>query len=325
MKKLLILALATPLAAQAPAVHLIAAPDAQSRQQFGTVAAVRALPGGKVLVNDIGKRQLTLLDPSLQNPTIVADSAAGQANSYGTNGGGIIPYVADSTFFVDPAGLSMFVIDPSGKIARVGSVPRSQDARSLASNLSGTPGLDAKGRLVYRGGITINRLQGAAPGGARGGAPGAGGANGLPFAFPEFPDSSALLRLDLATRKVDTAAWVRIPKTKMNMTQTERGMTMSSLANPLPTVDDWAVLADGSLAIVRGQDYHVDIISADGAVHSGAKLPYDWERLSDEGKIALIDSAKKAAEAQRAAIASGAAAPGWAETRTNFPRTSLPA
>lgn len=281
--------------AQAPAVHLIAAPDAQTKPIFGTVPAVRQLPGGQLLVNDTQKRQLTLLDASLGNPSVIADSVPGMSSSYGTRGGGLIPYLADSSLFVDPAGLSMFVIDPAGKIARVASVPRSQDATFIGSNVLGNPGLDAKGRLVYRGGISIVRQTG----GARGG----GGAAGLPFALPETPDSSAIVRVDLATRKLDTAGFFKIPKTTLKAEQTERGVTMTSEINPMPLVDEWTVLADGSIAIVRGQDYHVDFIDADGGRVSGAKIPFDWQRLDDDAKVAVIDSARKAMEAARGAAA----------------------
>jgi hypothetical protein len=78
----------------------------------------------------------------------------------------------------------------------------------------------------------------------------------------------------------------------------------------MPTVDDWGVLSDGTIAIVRGQDYHVDFIDADGALRSSAKIPYEWQRLSDDDKVAVIDSAKKQAEAMRAAVANGQATGG---------------
>lgn len=297
MKTLILasLAAAAPLAAQAPAVHLIAAPDAQSKPIFGAVPAVRALPSGAVLVNDISKRQLTLLDPSLSSPAIVADSVAGLPSSYGTRPGGLIAYAGDSTLFVDPAGLSMFVIDPAGKIARVASVPRSQDAGMLGNNVTGNPGYDGQGRIVYRGGLTMIRPAGG---------PLPRGPGALP-PMPDFPDSAAVLRVDVASRKVDTLTYFKIPKTKMRMEQTERGFTATSEQNPMPIVDDFGVLADGSLAIVRGQDYHVDIIGTDGRVTSGAKIPFDWQRLSDDDKVAVIDSAKKALEAAAAAMASG--------------------
>src|SRR5438874_8628737 len=46
------------------------------------------------------------------------------ANAYGTRPGGLIAYRGDSTLFVDPASLSMLLIDPNGKIARVRSEER---------------------------------------------------------------------------------------------------------------------------------------------------------------------------------------------------------
>jgi hypothetical protein len=59
-------------------------------------------------------------------------------------------------------------------------------------------------------------------------------------------------------------------------------------------VDDWAVTSDGALAVVRGQDYHVDWLGADGSWTSTPRMPYAWERLSDDEKTALIDSTAKA-------------------------------
>ncbi|HEY4305012.1 MAG TPA: hypothetical protein VGM82_11125 [Gemmatimonadaceae bacterium] len=302
MRQVLLASLiAAPLAAQAPAARLIAAPDAQSKPIFGAVPVVRALPTGGLLVNDVSKRQLSLLDASLGNAMIVADSVAGTASSYGVRGGGLIAYAGDSSLFVDPAGLSMFVLDPSGKIARVASVPRSQDAASIGSSGPGLPAFDSQGRLVYRGSFTFVRPTPQQAGRASGG-------SGAPtFVAPDIPDSTAIVRVDLASRKLDTAGYFKIARAKMKTEQTERGITMTSETNPLPLVDDWAVLADGSIAIVRGQDYHVDFIDASGALSSTAKLPFDWQRLDDEGKIAVVDSAKKAFETARTAAANAPA------------------
>ena len=85
----------------------------------------------------------------------------------------------------------------------------------------------------------------------------------------------------------------------------------------MPLVDDWAVLSDGSVAIVRGRDYHIDWINADGSTTTSAKLPFDWQRLTDEDKAAVIDSAKKAFDA---AAASAAANPGPGAARRRPPR-----
>ena len=69
--------------------------------------------------------------------------------------------------------------------------------------------------------------------------------------------------------------------------------------NPIPTVDDWALLSDGTVAFVRGADYHIDWVAPDGAKSSSGKVPYEWQRLDDDGKAALLDSARKAMEEAR--------------------------
>jgi len=262
----------------APIVRLIAAPDSKSPPALVSPVAVRQLPNGTLLVNDTQRRQVLLFDRDLRTFTIVADSAGGAKNSYGAGAGGIIPYFADSTLLVDPAGLSMFVIDPAGKIARVASVPRSQDAAALGTNTATSPGLDAKGRLVYRG---ISRVKQVTNGG---------------LTIAQFPDSVDIDRVDLATRRVDTAAFYKISKTNMIVTQTEKGVSVGAEINPVQTIDDWAVLADGSIAIVRGLDYHVDVVHPDGALTSAPKIPFDWRPLSDDEKVAVLDSAKRAVE-----------------------------
>jgi hypothetical protein len=127
---------------------------------------------------------------------------------------------------------------------------------------------------------------------------------------PVFPDSEPLVRFDLASRKLDTAAFFKVYRPKMDIQRDSNGVRMSSIVNPLPVVDEWAVMSDGSLAIVRGQDYRVDFITADGTRTRGEKIPYDWQRLNDEDKVAFVDSAKAAMERTRAAGGAAGAAGG---------------
>ena len=81
---------------------------------------------------------------------------------------------------------------------------------------------------------------------------------------------------------------------------------MTSEVNPLPVVDEWAVLADGSVAIVRGRDYHVDWVHPDGTKTSSPKIPFEWQRLTDDDKVAFIDSVKAARERMMASAPAGA-------------------
>jgi hypothetical protein len=291
MRRLVLLAVAAAPAAHAqtrPAVRPLGPVVARSSAPIGLVTSVRALPGGRVLLNDALQRRVVLLDSTLASATVVADTTAATGNAYGGRIGGLIPYRGDSTLFVDAASMSMLVIDPSGKIGRTMSVPRAQDANALVSAAFGTPGFDAKGRLIYRAMPTFSF--------ARPAAPAAGGTSGAP-PLPEMPDSAALVRVDLASRVVDTVGYVKTPRFRMQMTESAEGRrTMQSVFNPLPQADDWAVLSDGTVAIVRGRDYHVDLVMPDGATRSAPKVPFDWQRLTDEQKATFMDSVK----AQRA-------------------------
>ncbi len=267
---------------------------------LGSVAAVRHLSNGNVLVNDQARRRVLLLDKDMKLLTVVADSTSNTGNAYGARQGGLIPYRGDSTYFVDPASLSMLLIDANGKIVGTKAAPRPNDVMALSVPAMGMPGFDAKGRLVYRS-MDFGFRGGARP------------QPGQPFAMPTPPDSAALVRFDLAARKLDTVTFFKIPKSNVQMSQDANGrMSVSVTMNPLPVVDDWAVLSDGSVAVVRGQDYHLDVFDADGNKKSAEKIPYDWQRMTDDDKTRFLDSARVAIENMRKAQTAGGNATGRA-------------
>ncbi len=273
-------------AQQRPPIRQLGQVAAKSEESFGGLVGIRALSDGRVLVNDMARRRVLLFDQGLKSFTIVADSTEATANAYSGRVGGLMAYRGDSSVFVDPQSLSMLVIDGAGKIARVMSVPRSQDAVTLVNGAFGSPGFDKAGRLVYRASpFVAGPRQLNVTGGAGGG-----------FQMPEIPDSAAIVRIDPATRHLDTLGFIKTQKIKMDITRDADGrMTgMVSQVNPLPVVDDWALLPDGTVAFVRGHDYHVDFVATDGSRASSAKIPFEWQRLTDEDKIAFIDSVKAA-------------------------------
>ena len=264
-----------------PPLRPLGAVEATASEAFGSALTVRHLPAG-VLVNDIANRRVVLLDETLTLQRVVADSTDATATAYSGQMGGLIPFTGDSSLFVDPASMSMLLLDPQGNVARVMSVPRSQDAMMLAAPMAGAPALDGRGGLVYRGSPRFEMRRQATP---------QGGGGTTAFMPPQMPDSTPVVRVDLGTRAVDTLGYVKIPRVKMEFSRDENGrMSMSATMNPLPVTDDWAVLADGSVALVRGQDYHIDWIRPDGTRESSPKVPFDWRRLSDEDKVAFMDS-----------------------------------
>ncbi|OYV69438.1 MAG: hypothetical protein B7Z72_07620 [Gemmatimonadetes bacterium 21-71-4] len=269
-----------------PPVRPLGPIAAVSTEPMKAVSAVRELPGQRVLVNDIIDHRVLLFDSTLAHFTAVADSTASTANAYGNMPGGLIPYRGDSTLFIDPASLSMLVLDQNGKVARVMAVPRPDDAIFLIGGPFGTSGFDPAGRLVFRGNtFRMTAPPKRAPDGE--------------IALPQFPDSAPIVRVTLATRAEDTVAFFKIPDTKLTVKRTDNGISATATINPLPVVDDWALLPDGTVAVVRGRDFHIDWYHPDGTHTSTPKIPFDWQRLTDSLKAAVIDSARTVMEKVR--------------------------
>ncbi len=257
---------------------------------LGSVSAVRALPGGSVLVNDIIRRQLLLLGQDLMLRKVVADTTAATSLAYGSAICGLIAFAGDSSLFIDPRSLSMLVITASGEIGRVMAIPSPRDAYSMIGGPFGTPGFDTRGRLVFRGLPPIGseeeeHLRDSS--------------RTLPFA-----DKAPLYRLDFATRRRDTLTSVVIPRQSVatHYDRNNRMIGATVLTNPLTPVDDWAVLADGRVVVVRGADYRAEWLATDDSWHNTPRVPFGWERIDDDGKQRVLDSVRTQADSARESL-----------------------
>ena len=262
-----------------PAVRSIGPITAVGAESLASVAAAVPVAGGRVYVNDILARRLLLFDSALTHATVVADTS-GEREAYGTTPGTLLSFHGDSALFISPSSLAMLVLTPGGTVARVLAMPpsgRGIGALGLIGSIFGTPGFDARGRLVYYQPANVF-IQGPARG---------GGALNL-----QPPDSALVVRFDLAARTLDTIGAIRIPRTRtvMNRDDSGRPTGVTVTAIPAGPVDDWAVTSDGAIAIVRGRDYHVDWLGPDGAWTSTPRMAFGWERLDDGQKNALLDS-----------------------------------
>ena len=159
-------------------------------------------------------------------------------------------------------------------------MPRVEDANRIGgSDASARSGVDALGRVVYR-----------VP--ARPGPPLVPPPKDVPY-FPQEPDSAFLVAIDLETRKIDTLGAIRIPESSFAFKRTPDGrFNFYEIVNPMPRTDEWAVLSDGVVAFIRGVDYRIDFRHADGTWTSSAKLPFDWQPVTEQDKQHLIDSVK---------------------------------
>ncbi|WP_373067906.1 hypothetical protein [Gemmatimonas sp.] len=323
-------------------VREVTAPLAKATRAIGGANMLRALPDGSIFVNDVQRRQLLRFDPTLQNVVVVADTAPGALMPYGQRPIGLLPYLGDSTIVVDPATMSLVVLNKDGKTVRVMASPRTNDVNTLSNMNLGSHAFDQKGRLYYRqgsaggapGGGGMAMMFGSGNdrgGGGRGGQGGGQGGNnqqarggaqaarpagddpalnnrggGQPFGGPggrgfnpqNQPDSVPIVRVDFDTRKADTVTYVKVPKNETQMTRGEDGSTKITIKiNPLPQADDWALLNDGTVAVMRVLDFHVDYYRPDGSHVASDRLPFDWKRITDDDRTKLVDSLQGLAKA----------------------------
>src|SRR5439155_2539320 len=158
--------------------------SARTTTTLGAVLGVRELPGGRLLVNDAGRRQIKVLDSTLANATVGLDSAAGASNSYGPLASNIFRYLGDSTAFTEIVSRSVVVLDRNGQVARALAPPTFQDdATPFPIPFPMPSAIDDKGRLLAHGGWRVRGIPGTNIG--------------------QVADSSLIYRADLDSRQVD--------------------------------------------------------------------------------------------------------------------------
>jgi hypothetical protein len=242
---------------------------AASKATIGTVFGVREVSDGRVLVNDPTRKQVVLFDAALATATVVIDSVPGTAKSYPGNVGRLSRYLGDSSIFGSGA-QPIVVLDGLGQIVRAIAPPQIPMDMGPPIPFMAPEFTDPKGRLYTRGATSITRVR----------------------SQPRV-ESTALVRADLDARTVDFVGKLRGGGAYNRQDPPINGRrVVTSVLQPVPTVDAWTVLSDGTLAIVRGEDYHVDWMLPDGTKDSTARLPFDWRKLSDADKQRMIDSAR---------------------------------
>ena len=246
--------------------------------RLGGILGLNELSDGRVIVNDLARHQVRVFDKSLATATIGLDSAPGSARSYGPQRAFLLRWRGDSTLFAAVAAREALLLDPQGSVVRAVSLPTYDNGKvPFPVNFPVPTAIDDQGHVFGKGSTGI--------------------ANG------RTSDSVSILRADLSSRQVETIGALLQGSTTFRQNPSVDGRrVMTSVVQAVPTVDTWTVLSDGTVAFVRGQDYHVDWLFPDGTKGGTNKLAFDWKRLSDEDKQKLIDSARVVRDSQVAIV-----------------------
>jgi hypothetical protein len=247
---------AVPLRAQSVAVRTLATkPVASLEEPFSSISAIRELRDGRLLVTDAREKALRIVD--FAKGTVEEVGREGRGPGEYASAGRLLAIPGDTTLMHDATGGRMLVVGPD-------ATPVSTYSPPAESGLMATRATDARGRMYTIAGAVQMTPQG-----------------------PVSPDSGLLVRHDRASARVDTLARVKLPSTRIDVVQ-KGGQTqgVSIVRPPMSPADEWAVFADGRVAVARVAPYRVDVIAPAGGVTRGPALPHEPIRVTEADKAA---------------------------------------
>jgi hypothetical protein len=287
------------LGAQKVQSRALGKPLAELAEPFSGAADVRELADGRLVVLDARDNLLQLVSADLATVRQIGREGSGP-----TEYRRITQLVArrdDSTLAYDVMNARFLVIDATG--AAAGTISLREASGGLPVGPMAVRGYDGAGRLYYQG---------------------------MKFAMgpsgPAISDTSVILRLDPAKGRVDTLGRVRIGAPAMKMSgDPQKGTGAMRLSMPaFPVVDEWGLLPDGRVVVVRGADYRMEFISEPGSARSLAPVPYERVKVTKADHEKAREARKRMeAEVSRAAASAAASVPANARGRGRMPSMAV--
>ena len=246
--------------AQAPTVKL-PPHDARLETGFTAITSIRELSDGRILVTDPRDQGLVIADLKTGDVKQVSRRGAGPGE-YGM--AGLLHAIAgDSSLMSDFMNRRVLVFDKDKAVVTVAPdnpiIKETQGFVRYADRLGNV--FSVKSPEVPSGQTTTSEK-----------------------------DSSAIIRVNRATGRVDTLATVRDRPTVRTVVRNEKGEVSQSSARSLRlrVGEPWIVHPDGHLAVVRINPFRVDWRSPDGRWTRGAALPIPVIRMTEREKQASL-------------------------------------
>ena len=207
--------------------------------------------------------RVVLLNASLTTVTPIGNTGSGPGEYAEPEG--LVAGPKDTTLLIDASRGDILVIDQAGRIVGSKTTPVAQVALIAPGGLA----IDHAGRLLYQPRVQESRNN---PGGME----------------IVTPDTAPITAYDFTTRGTIPVAQVHVEKASSTMESdsTKPGtMRMRLQTFPFPTIDDWVMMPDGTIAIIRGADFHVDWIAPNGKIRSTPPIQYAKVAVTDSDKV----------------------------------------
>lgn len=256
-------------APDAPTIRLTK-PLAEFPDTFDQLNSVLELRDGRLVATDFAGPTVQIIDFAKGSHTTLGRKGAGP-NEY-MMPDRPLPGIGD-TIFVADVGQNRFVrVTADGRVAGSFAWPASA---ALGGQFRGA---DRLGRFYYLG----SRYGQDAGGGVK-------KATSIDAAFAGVSDSAPLIRWDRVKNRLDTLARLHLaPLAKPGSGGAAGHQVIMSRPQPFGAEDDWAVLPDGRVAILRVADYHVDWIGPDGKKLATPPNAYQREKVTAADKAQIL-------------------------------------
>lgn len=250
---------AAPSQAEAQRMSL-SEPVATFAEPFSSVAGLRELRDGRVLVADRIEQRLVLVDMARNTQTDLGRRGEGPGEY--EMPGALFPLPGDSTLMMDMLNRRFTLIQPDGKLSTATIPLRHPDGFPIFPR-----GIDHRGRIYFDlAGMMMPGLEETA-------------ASGI----------APILRWDPTSGAVDTLGTVNFPPMPG---ATGPGEVRISIGGGTPYAgrDEWAVTPDGRVGMARHAPYRVEWLSSGRAPVIGPEIPYRPVPVTTDEKDAWADA-----------------------------------
>jgi len=232
-------------------------PASSFPEDFGAIQTVRELPDGRVLVADPLGKALYVVDMASGERTVVGREGQGPGEYRQPDA--VWPLPGDSTLVVDLGNGRLATLGPDLSFGPTSPITVGEPRMGAPMVFAIPQGVDGMGRVYAR---------------SMGGGMGQGA----------YPDSADILRIDRDAPTAEPVARFKIQSMTQQTSGSANNRNVAISPVPLSPEDAWGIATDGSVILVRSNDYHLERISPDGRASRGPAVPFDAVRIGTAEK-----------------------------------------